>query len=199
MHIRLILPLCATLIAGCATTVASQAELFATTQDRKECYSYDTQTQSIGRNMPRSIALGVVGGLFPPLMIITALSNAASSIADQASLPSKCGITFDQATKEAWTASFYANTTSIWNQKTNKGGITVVQLTELENGCSNHEISIWRIDGDIRKTFKQTVRICRAEDGEPAIKTVLDDSTLDIAKADNCTLNNRCKTYSNAW
>lgn len=157
-------------LSGCATTVATKSDLFAASADRKECYSYDTQGRQMARNMPTAVGLGILGGLFPPLMIITALGAGASAAADQAALPSKCGLNFDDVVKEAWTVSFYEKARSIWIQKSGDAGVMASYL-EGDNQCSNHELKMWRVDAGTRKDYVQKVQICRNEQGEPALKS----------------------------
>ena len=159
-------------LSGCATTantVGAQSELFSNSADRKECYSYDTQGRNMARNMPTAVGLGILGGLFPPLMIITAVASGLSAAADQAALPAKCGLTFDDAVKEAWTVSFYEKATALWTQKSGGGGI-VASYIDGDDICSTHDIKMWRKDGSKRKHHNQQVEICRDEMGEPALK-----------------------------
>lgn len=156
---------------GCAstTTVSRQSDLFTDEPDRKGCYSYDTSARAMARTAPTSVGLGIVGGLFPPLMIATALASGAAAAADQAALPAKCGITFADAMKEAWTISYYEKTTAYWIQKRGMGAITASYVSGDEE-CSTHDIVQTRGKDGAQKAFKQKVKICRNDQGEPELR-----------------------------
>lgn len=164
-----VLSLC--LLSACATTVTNKHELFANDHDasQKNCYSYDTVGRSMARSMPTSIGLGIVGGLFPPLMIIAALGAGASAAAGQAALPVKCGLTLDEAVKEAQDSSFYEDATATWVQKDGRASIRVEPLSISIGGeCSMHRVIISRTSGGVHeqktKNFTQDIEICKNED-----------------------------------
>lgn len=159
-------------IFGCATTVQKKEDLFTTVPDQKECYSYDTAGRSAARNTPTAVGMGILGGIFPPLLIFTSLAAGASAAADQAALPAKCGLTFNDAIKEAYSVSFYEKATAIWSQKSGSATI-VVSYVDGDEKCSNHKIVLRREESDLAKTFTETMRICKNSNGEPVIEEVV--------------------------
>jgi hypothetical protein len=163
------------ILAACATPVTTKQELFVNDHDarQKNCYSYDTVERSMARGLPTSVGLGIVGGLFPPLMIIAALGAGASAAADQAALPVKCGLTLEEAVKGAQDSSFYENATATWVQK--DGLATIVVSPVQKNGnCSVHKVLIHRTLGvppydTHSKNFTQNIEICKDEEGVPVV------------------------------
>lgn len=167
---RIFVGLCVALtVSGCASTVAKRDDLFSENKDRKECYTYDTLDRNLARNAPASVGLGIIGGLFPPLFVITAIAAGTSGVADEAALPSKCGLTFDEAVREATSVSFYERATAIWKQKVGNASIAVKYLGG-DNDCSNHRVTLIRQDGQERKRFVEEIEVCRNEQGEPMVK-----------------------------
>ena len=163
------------ILTACATTVTSKQELFVNDHDAKQknCYSYDTVERNMARGLPTSVGLGIVGGLFPPLMIIAALGAGASAAADQAALPVKCGLTLEEAVKEAQQSSFYEDATATWVQKDGLANI-VVSPVQKNGNCSVHKLSIRRTLGvppyhTYNKSFTQNIEICKDEEGMPVV------------------------------
>jgi hypothetical protein len=159
--------LAASILVGCATSVnvAKREDLFSAQRDRKECYTYDTLSQNMARNAPASVGLGIIGGIFPPLWLLTAVAAGASAAADVAALPVRCGLTAEDAVKEAWAASHYQKTTSMWWQKGGPLSISAKYVEPVGEDCSTHELTILRNDDGISKKFSEFLKVCRDSEG----------------------------------
>jgi hypothetical protein len=161
--------LSALLLAGCATAVSNRNELIGNIDlTRKDCYTYDTVGRGMARNMPSTAALGLLGGLFPPLAIVTALAAGGLSAADQASLPAKCGITYEEARKSAIDVAYYEKATATWSRKDGKQHI-VAKYVSGEDCAMIDVAEIMDGDGNSGKKYKEQLQVCRNENGEAAI------------------------------
>lgn len=109
------------MLSACASVqVKSTQELFNTPEDyaKKECYAYDNTRKNMSRNIGPAIGIGIIGGLLGPFGIPFILAaSAVSSTVDYTTLPVKCGLTIDEAAKEAWTMAYYEDSISQWWQK----------------------------------------------------------------------------------
>jgi hypothetical protein len=163
-------------LSGCAAPLVKQEALFHNIPDRKECYAYDTSARANARNLPTSVGLGILGGLFPPLLIFTAIAAGASAAADLAALPTKCGLTFSEAVKEAWTVSHYEKTTAIWRQK-GGGSMILAKHSDDAGDCTKHEVTMTRWEAEDRKQAIIRLTVCRNEQGVPEIKESVDEAS----------------------
>ena len=177
MLCRTILLLLVMALTGCSTTVHNRSELFLSKPDVKQCYSYDTLEEQNARLMPTSIALGLVGGLLPPLMIVTIPAAAVIGAADEARLPTKCELSFDEAYKEAWMFSHYERATAIWKQKIDGASIIAFYAND-EGNCSKHKIKSMRKDGDKTKDYTEEIKVCRNTEGRAEIVSNIGDVAL---------------------
>lgn len=186
------------LITGCATRVAVKQDLMPPAEfAEKECYSYDTTARNMARNLPHSVGLGILGGLFLPLLVITLPAEMALQAADQAGLPIKCALTIDDAIKEAWTVSFFEETTAIWKQKKDEDAITIMaKPVGIKNGkCSIHNIDINKgVKGTPGKTYSYNAEICKDENGIPQLAKEISDEEIKAIKQQ--TAQQKCQTQT---
>ena len=168
-------------IVSCATMLNSKQELLSVEELQiKECYSYDTTKRNTSRNMGSSAALGLVGGLFPILLPVTLSAAIVVGAADQASLPVKCGLTVDDAIKEAYTLSFFENSMSVLIQKMDEG-VKIFSTPELKlnKGCSIYKIELIKgvkkqnkyndEDVMIYNKYLYNIELCKDENGAPIV------------------------------
>ena len=168
-------------IVSCATMVGSKQDLLSIDELQiKECYSYDTRKRNTSRNMGSSAALGLVGGLFPILLPVTLSAAIVVSAADQSSLPIKCGLTVDDAIKEAYILSYFEDSVAVLIQKREEG-IKVFSTPELklDKGCSIHKIEIVKgikkqnkYSGEDTMVYEKhvyNIELCKDENGAPII------------------------------
>jgi len=160
-------------ISGCATTeVASKKELFGESVDKKQCYVFDTMGRDNARNMPTTVTLGILGGLFPPLALITAAGAGASAAADAESLPSKCGLVFDDAVLQTTETSFYEKATATFRAKSGNIWGQVRHISDVDEDCSMHEAKFFRETAQGIKLMSQQITVCRNDDGVPVVKPI---------------------------
>lgn len=158
-------------LSGCATNqVATKKELFEGSVDKKQCYVFDTVGRNNARNMPTSVATGILGGLFPPLMLLTAITAGASAAADAESMPSKCGLTFEDAIKQSTETSFYEKAAATFREKSGKTWGTVKYVKDESEDCSVHQSALYRETENGVKSLKSDFTVCRNENGEPIVK-----------------------------
>ncbi len=157
------------MVAGCATSVKGREEVLGQSDvQAKECYVFDTLGRSMGRNAPASVGLGILGGLFPPLMLLTAASSAALTAADKATLPAKCGLTFDEALQELAATSFNEDAITTAEQKA--GGLWMQLQPKFGNRrCAIHELTVINTTTSGKKKLVEKIEICKNEEGEPVV------------------------------
>jgi len=94
----------------------------------------------------------------------------ATNYAYNASLPTKCGLTIENAVKETYTMAYYEDSLTTWVQmKKEKPSVNIVVEPILNiNDCQYQKLSILLV-GEF-KEYKNNQMICKNSDGEPEMK-----------------------------
>jgi len=164
------------LLSACTTKVASKQDLFSTPAEyeKKECYAYDNTKKNMSRNLGPAVGIGIIGGLLGPFGLPFILAaSAANSTIDYTTLPVKCGLTVDEAVKEAWTMAYYEDSVSQWWQKGQGKSISISVDPITRNGdCLLAKLLITNggQHGDQNKTYENQIEICKNTDGSLFLK-----------------------------
>jgi len=164
------------LLSACATKVTSKRDLFNAPEEytKKECYAYDNTRKNMSRNLGPAVGIGIIGSLLGPLGLpfILAASLTNSTI-DYTTLPVKCGLTSDDAAREAWTMAYYEDSVSQWWQKGTDKPISIAANPVIRSfNCLLARLLIIN-DGhgtDQNKSYENRMEICKNSDGSLFLK-----------------------------
>ena len=152
------------LITSCGSRVATKQELL-TTEDikQKDCYAYSVNKEE----MKKAVAWGVIGGLLGPFGILISLAGSA---AQNATLPTKCGLTIDEVIQEAYMMAYYEDSLTAWTQKGVDSKFRIVADPIIRNGgCLLCKLQIIKFQDEGYKKYENYIELCKNTDGVPVI------------------------------
>lgn len=161
-------------LSACATVDVSSRNQLLSRKDlsEKECYSYDTQKESIARYIKTALPLGIVSLMLGPMgPIVSGVGNGIAMQVDSKMLPTKCGLTVDEAIREASTTAFMKDSTAIWRQLREGGSLTLKATPLYPRGtCSVQSLEITKEPrGQQSQRFSERIEVCKDKNGTPVI------------------------------
>lgn len=161
-------------LSACATVDVSSRNQLLSRKDisEKECYSYDTQKESIARYIKTALPLGIVSLMLGPIgPIVSGVGNGIAMQVDSKMLPTRCGLTVDEAIREASTMAFMKDSTAIWRQLRAGGSLTLKATPLYPRGaCSVQSLEITKEPrGEQSKRYSERIEVCKDKNGTPVI------------------------------
>lgn len=160
--------------SGCATvqtvTVPTRHELLSKKElTEKDCYTYDTQKNRLTRNLKTALPLGIISFLMGPIgPFVAGIGGGVAMQAEQTMLPTKCGLTIDDAERQAVVMAFNEDTPVVWYRVKDESKLALRATPTGENGqCSLQSLEITRTaDNGPTRMFSRTVEVCKNKNGD---------------------------------